>query len=87
MPLSATITGFWQSWIDSISRWNPVRIMWIAVPTTMSGAPSGFGANGGRMRRSEPVQKCRSPAPVSTMARTVRSACASWKCWMSRSRT
>ena len=87
VPLSATITGFWQSWIDSIRRWKPVRIMWTAEPTTMSGAPSGFGAAGGRTRRSEPVQKCRSPAPVRTMARTARSECASWKYWMSRSRT
>ena len=30
VPLSATITGFWQSWIDSISRWKPERIMWNA---------------------------------------------------------
>ena len=33
-----------------------------ASPTTMSGAPSGFGAAGGRVRRSAPVQKCFSPA-------------------------
>ncbi len=87
VPLSAAITGFWQSWIDSISRWKPVRIMWKAEPTTMSGAPSGFSGIGGRIRRSEPVQKWRSPAPVSTTTRTARFELASWKCSMSRSRT
>ena len=41
---------------------------------TMSGAPSGLGSAGGRVRRSAPVQKCFSPAPVMTMARTARFA-------------
>ena len=46
--------------------------MWIAPPTTMSGAPSGFGLPAGcGTERSAPVQKCRSPAAVSTIARTV----------------
>ena len=64
--LSAAITGFWQSWIDAMSVWNPERIISTAWPTTKSGAPSGRTGGSGRTRRSAPVQKCRSPAPVST---------------------
>ena len=70
VPFSATITGFWQSWIDLHERLEPGAHHVDALPTTMSGAPSGFGAIGGRIRRSEPVQKWRSPAAVSTTQRT-----------------
>ena len=55
--------GFSQSSIASMSRWKPSRIMCVAPPTTMSGAPSGFGFPAGcGTERSAPVQKCRSPA-------------------------
>jgi hypothetical protein len=87
VPLSATITGFSQSWMRCISVSNPRRIMLIAVPATRSGALSGWGLAGCGTVRSAPVQKWRSPAAVSTMARTARSTCASSKCRINRSRT
>ena len=57
VPFNATMIGFWQSCMRSINCWNPVRIMFTALPATNSGAPSGFAGIGGRTRRSEPVQK------------------------------
>jgi hypothetical protein len=87
VPFSATITGFSQSWIRCINVSKPRRIMLIAVPTTRSGAPSGFAFMGCGTDRSAPVQKCRSPAAVSTIARTATSTCASSKCRINRSRT
>ena len=72
VPLSATITGFSQSWIASMRRWNPVRIMLIAGADDHVGRALGLRrASAAGPRRSTPVQKCRSPAPVSTIARTL----------------
>jgi hypothetical protein len=74
VPLTPAITGFSQSRIDVTTVCQPSMIMRAASPTTLSGASPGFG-RGARWppRRSAPVQKAVSPAPVMTTARTKRS--------------
>ncbi len=77
VALTAAMTGFSQSRTAAIKRCQPVRIRRAASPTGRSGAPSGRGGPGSCDRRSAPVQKPFSPAPVTTTARTARSADAS----------
>ncbi len=87
VPFNATMTGFSQSCIACMSCWNPPRIMFIAPPTTRSGASLGLSVRiGCGTERSAPVQKCFSPAAVNTTARTLRFACASRNALVSASR-
>ncbi len=75
VPLTAATTGFSQSRIDATRRCQPRRIMRATSPRARSGAPSGRGGSGFWAPPSPaPVQKCFSPAPVSTTARTPRVA-------------
>src|SRR5688572_17976832 len=78
VPLSPQITGFSQSRMDVTMRCHPRWMVRATSPTMRSGAPSGLGGGSLRpLRRSAPVQKCRSPAPVRTTTRTLGSADAS----------
>ena len=77
VAFTAAITGFSQSMTEETSRCQPVRMSRAASPTARAGAPSGRGNPGTAARRSAPVQKPFSPAPVSTTTLTPRSAEAS----------
>src|SRR3954447_5411054 len=77
VPLTAAITGFSQSRTAVTTRCQPVAMLRATSPCARFGAPSGFSGVGTGTRRSAPVQNARLPAPVSTTARTCRSALAS----------
>src|SRR4051812_14648551 len=76
VPLTAAMTGFSQSSTAVTTRCQPVAMLRATSPCARVGAPSGFSGVGTGTRRSAPVQNARSPAPVSTTARTCRSALA-----------
>src|SRR4051812_33790552 len=86
VPLTAAITGFSQSRTAVTTRCQPVAMLRATSPCARLGAPSGFSGVGTGTRRSAPVQNARSPAPVSTTARTCRSALASASASTSASR-
>src|SRR3954464_5574520 len=86
VPLTAAITGFSQSRTAVTTRCQPVAMLRATSPCPRFGAPSGFSGVGTGTRRSAPVQNARSPAPVSTTARTCRSALASASASTSASR-
>src|SRR3954452_15402435 len=86
VPLTAAITGFSQSRAAMTTRCQPAAMLRATSPCARFGAPSGFSGVGTGTRRSAPVQNARSPAPVSTTARTCRSALASASASTSASR-
>ena len=92
VPFTAAMIGFGQS-CNAMSRRCAPRLLsspFITVPIGRSGAPGYVRcSDAAAARRSPPVQKCRSPLAVSTIARTPRSAPASSRCarmWLRCSR-